>query len=766
MAGNIKGIKIEFEGDTTRLDKALRSVDKSTAKIDKELKKVNTGLKFNPTSVELWKQKQTLLTQKVEETKKKLDALKQAQAQLDDDPAVDKESEEYRQLQREIIETESKLKHFESELKKIGNANLQALGRQLQQIGKKAQDVGKAMTKYITGPIVAAGAGSVKAFQEVDEGLDIVNAKTGATGDELERMREIAENMATEIPVDFQTAGTAVGEVATRFHLTGDELDDLSTKFVQFAQINNTDVNSAIDQTQKALSAFGMDASEAGTLLDQLNVVGQNTGANMDSLLGGLIQNGTAFQELGLNAYQAATLMGELETSGANSETVMQGLRKALKNAAAEGIPLDEALAQLQDTIVNGTDDMDGLTAAYDLFGKSGDQIYGAVKNGTIDFANLGEEVAAAGNSVNDTFMGMLDPGDRFALMMNQVKVLGYEVGGTILQMLAPALEKLSNFLTGLTEKWNNLSPGMQKFITTVAGIAAVAGPVVFIIGTILTKIGMLLTFLPAISGALGTVAGAFSFLVGPVGIVIGIIAALIAIGVLLYKNWDTIKTKLTALKTWIVNTWTKIKTSVTNTVNSIKSAVTQAWDSIKTKVANVVDGIKTKVSSGFESVKTTAQNVWNKIKKAITDPIESAKDKVSNIIDKIKGMFPFSVGRLFKGLTLPHFSLNWSSKDFGPLGSIKYPTGINVRWYAQGGIFDSPAVIGVGEAGPEAVIPIDKLQSMLYASNRQLLAGMGGLEPVVINVYGSDNMSVNELAAAVETRIIQMQKRRSQAWA
>ena len=85
MAGNIKGITIEFAGDTTRLDKALRSVDKSTSQIDRELKKVNNGLKFNPTSVELWRQKQTLLNQKVGETKKRLDVLKQAQAKMDAD---------------------------------------------------------------------------------------------------------------------------------------------------------------------------------------------------------------------------------------------------------------------------------------------------------------------------------------------------------------------------------------------------------------------------------------------------------------------------------------------------------------------------------------------------------------------------------------------------------------------------------------------------------------------------------------------------------
>ena len=111
---------------TTQLDKALRDINKSTKDIDKELRNVDKALKFNPTSVELWRQKQELLKQKISETKDKLDVLKQAQAQMDA-AGVDKNSEEYRKLQREIIETESKLKTFEGQLKKIGNVNLRAM---------------------------------------------------------------------------------------------------------------------------------------------------------------------------------------------------------------------------------------------------------------------------------------------------------------------------------------------------------------------------------------------------------------------------------------------------------------------------------------------------------------------------------------------------------------------------------------------------------------------------------------------------------------
>ena len=672
MAGNIKGITIEFRGDTTKLDKALRQVNNETKSIDKELRAVNKSLKFNPTSVELWKQKQELLTKKVSETSDKLNLLREAQAKLDDDPAVDKESAEYRELQREIIETESKLKHFEGELKKIGNANLQALGAQFQQVGDKMVGVGKGMTKYVTGPILAIGAASVKAFNEVQDGLNIVAQKTGASGQELAGMQEIVQDLATSLPTDFETAGNAVGELNTRFGATGQELDLLADKYIKFAKVNGVDVTQSIDETQKALSAFGLTAKDAPALLDTLTRAGQLTGASVDTLTQGLIQNGTAFQELGLNVDQAVMLMGQMETSGANSETVMQGLRKALKNAAAEGIPLDQALAQLQDTILNGTDGMDGLTAAYDLFGKSGDQIYGAVKNGTLDFTALGDAAEDSSGTLESVFQETLTPADEFQMAMNQAKEVGYEFGNTVLPMITPLIEKLSEKLKQFSEWWDKLSPHTQKAIFVIAGIAAALGPIIVILGSVIGAIGTMITVLPMLGGA-------FSFLLGPVGLIIAALAAFIAIVVAIIKNWDKLK--------------------------------------------------------------EVAVKVWDGIKNAITKPIKAAVDFVKKMIDKIKNFFKFKVS--LPKIKLPHFSIKPKGWKIGDLlkGSIPH---LGIDWYAQGGIFNSPSVIGVGEAGPEAVLPIEKLQVMLGAMADDIVNGVNmgmrlagsGEQTVTIPIY------------------------------
>jgi phage-related protein len=234
-----------------------------------------------------------------------------------------------------------------------------------------------------------------------------------------------------------------------------------------------------------------------------------------------------------------------------------------------------------------------------------------------------------------------------------------------------------------------------------------------------------------------------FAVLTGPVGIAIAIIAALIAIGVLLYKNWDTIKAKASEIWQGVVDTFEDMKNNISTAIETLQQTLANVWNKIRTTAA-----------TAWNLIKMKALLVWGGIKKAITDPIAKARDKIQEIFEKIKSFFPINVGNILSGIKLPHFSISGELD----LKKGKVPH-LAVDWYAKGGIFDSPSIIGVGEAGPEAVVPLDRLWSYLdtIAAN-----GGGG---TVINVYGSDNMSVNDLAAAVESRIIAMQKRRALAW-
>lgn len=561
MANRIKGITIELNGNATGLNKALESVNKEVQTAQDRLSDVKKLLKFDPSNVELLRQKQGYLNDTLNATKDRLEQEKAALDQLKNSDGFDANSEQAKALERQIIDDEARVKSLQKEIKQfgsVGRQELHILGQKFQEVGGKITDVGKSLSTRVTAPIVAVGAASMAAWKEVDAGMDIVIAKTGATGDALADLQGAVEDIATTIPTDFETAGNAVGELNTRFGVTGDELRDLSSVYVKFAQINGTDVVNAIDQSQKALTAFGLGAEHAEELLDTLNYTGQATGISMETLLSGLVQNGTAFQEMGLSIDQAAMFMGKMEVSGADANAVMAGLSKALKNATADGKPLNVALAELQETIISGTGSADGLTAAMDLFGKSGQQVFTAVKNGSLDFTELSLSADAAGGSVTAAFEGMKDPADDFQVALNQAKVAGADLGNQIQVVAAPAIKELSGFIGTLTDKFRSLTPEQQQTVVKIGMVVAAVGPLITILGTLITSVGTIMTVLS-----------------GPLVLAIG---GAVAAGVLLYKNWDVIKEKGSALLNSVKNTFNNIKSTIENVVNKIKGVFNFRW--------------------------------------------------------------------------------------------------------------------------------------------------------------------------------------------
>lgn len=828
MAGRIEGITIVIEGNTTPLQQSLQGVNKVLKDTQMQLKDVNKLLKLDPTNTGLLKQKQEALKTSIDKTKEKLDQEKAALEQLKNADQTPEVTAQMQRLERQIADDEQKLKALKAEARDFGSVakqQFQAVGDAIKEVGEKVQaagdkmkDIGTGLTTHVTAPLAALGGASIAAFNEVDSGLDTIIAKTGATGAAADDMGQILNNVATKIPTDFETAGNAIGEVATRFDVSGAQLENLSTQFIKFSELNNTDVTTSVDNVQKALAAYGLTVDDASSYLDRLNKTGQDTGVSVDKLATGIVSNATSFQEMGLSIDQATSFMGQLEKSGANSETVLNGMRKALKNATAEGKPLDQALSELQDTILNGTDGMDGLTAAYELFGKSGDQIYSAVKNGTVNFEELGATVESAMGSVTETFEATLDPTDQFKTTMNELKVVGSEVGSTLLSALVPILQQVGEVIQTLKEKWEALSPETQQAIVKAAMIAAAIGPIIVVIGTLVSGIGSIISIVGSLVGAIG-------FLFSPMGLIVAAIAAVIAIGVLLYKNWDTVcewantvkekvveawnnikqkvtdavnnlKAKITevwnnikatvtsvvngvqtavttawtnikntvttvinAIKATVTSVWNAIKATVTSVVNGIKATVSSVWTGIKTTVSSAVDGVKNKVTSVFNSVKSTVTSTWNAIKTAITNPIEAAKTAVGNAINAIKAKFNFSWS--LPKLKLPHpsisghfslnppsvprFSISWYKKAYGTPYLFTSPTVVGNRGFGDGG--------GSGELvyGRDAL-----LHDIAEASQ-------GG---IVVNVYGTGNMNVNQLADAVQDRLVQLQKQRQRAYA
>ena len=277
--------------------------------------------------------------------------------------------------------------------------------------------------------------------------------------------------------------------------------------------------------------------------------------------------------------------------------------------------------------------------------------------------------------------------------------------------------------------------------------VSALAGVFSWLWGTVLVPIGS------AIMAGLGAIAAFFGV---SVGVVIAVIASVIAVGVLLWKNWgwicekagelkDWISKKWTEVKEWVVkktkemvesvkqwwndlktntvnkfneiktsitNKWNEIKTSVTNKVIEIKNNIVNKWTEIKTNVINKVVDIKAGIKNKFTEALTVVNDIFSRIKNSISEKINGAKDTVWGAIEKIKGFFNFSWS--LPKIKLPHFKINGEFSLMPP----KVPS-FKVDWYSSGGIFTQRTIlggIGVGDANKgvgnnaEAVLPLNVL--------------------------------------------------------
>jgi phage-related minor tail protein len=668
MSGSIKGITIEFRGDTTKLDKALRQVNNETKQIDRELRNVDKALKFNPTSVELWKNKQQLLTQKISETKDKLSLLKQQQKAMDD-AGVDKQSLEYQKLQREIVETESKLKTFEGQLKQIGNVKLKAASEQFKQWGASLENAGRKMQG-----LSMAAAGVVTS-------LGAISYKAGKNADDLNTMSKVY----------------GIGTRDLQKYKAAADLVDVSVETIAKSHV----------KLEKSMAS-----AQSGTG-----------------------KSAEAFKQLGVDVVDAN---GKLR----NGDEVWNDTIEALGK-------------------VKNETERDAL--AMQLMGKSAAELNPLIEDGGETYAKVAETM----KEYNLDFVDQetLDKANEFNDSLDTMKLIGSaalsQVGSQLAAVFAPALEKVVGIF-GKVAKWlGNLNPKVLAVIGVIAAVIAGIAPVLILLGKLAFSISSIISLVGVIAPLIGGLAV-------PIAIAIAAITAIIAVGVLLYKNWDTIKAKAIQIKNNLIQTWNNIKTSVTSAVNSLKTSISNAWNGIKTKVTTTASTIKTTLSTAWSTIKSTAKTAWAAIKEAITSPLKKAKDTVSGIISKIKGFFPVNLGKILH-FSLPKISVSGGKAPWGIGGKGTKPS-FSVSWasHAAGGIFDRPTILGsgntiheFGEAGAEAIVPLDpfwkKMDEMIDATK-------GTTNGIVININGA-NSDPREIADEVRRVLIQEVNRRRLAW-
>lgn len=680
-AGYIKGITIEFGADVTKLNEGLEKVQGTINSTRSELRQIDRALKFNPGNTTLLSQKFELLQQSVDQTRTKLQGLRQLQDKMDKNK-VDKTSAQYRELEREIIKTESQLKEAEEELKRFGSVGKQqvlAVGQAFKNAGGKIKSIGKSITTTVS----VWGAAGIYAGSKLIE-LSNKQAEAEQKLAEIYKSRMGANKKAVQSTLELASAQQKLGVVGDEVQIAG----------------------------AQQLATYAKYPATVNALLPAMN-----------NLL---------VQQKGLNATQEdaaalANLFGK----------AMMGQTGALKRA---GISFTEAQAEILKT---GTEEERAATIAEVVTQNVGNM------NATLASTDAGK-IQQAKNAIGD---------------------MGEAIGAILLPAVADLVAWLqANLLPKIQAliTWMQQHPQIASFALALAGITAVLGPLLVAIGAVVSAIGSIITLVATIGPAIAAAAAGAA----PALIFIG---AMVAAGVLLYKNWDKIKAAAAALWAKVKSVFTTMKNTLASIWNAIKTAVSNAWNAIAggitSKVMAIVNGVKSKftalkngVINIWNGLKNKASTVFNAIKTAITRPIETAKNLVQKAISVIKNLFPLKMGKIFSGIQLPHFKISGGQVPWGIGGKGKKPS-VSIDWHAramnQPYMFSGATLFGAGERGDE----------MLYGRNSLMrdiaqVVGRTGNGMITVNVYGSDGMSVEELASAVEQRLITMQKRRTQAWA
>ena len=719
MAGKIKGITIEIGGNTQPLNKSLEDVNKKSKSLQSELKQVSKLLKMDPGNADLIAQKQKLLAEAVENSKEKLDRLKVAQAQVNEQFAKGEISEEqYRAFQREVVKAEQELDGFEKQLKDTAAAS-KSFGDKMQAAGEKMQSVGANMTKYVTVPLAAAGAGMVAVGKTFDDAFDNIRIGTGATGKALEELNDDFRKVATQVPSSFDEVSTAIADYNTRLGISGQALQDLSVQTLNLARITEGDLGKIIEETSQAFQAFQVPTENYGDALDYVFKVAQSTGISIDRLEQNLVKFSPALKQMGFDFYDSAALMGFFDKAGVEVEQAMVGLNKALVTMAKDGVSdANEALQVLFDEIKGAPSDIKATELAIEIFGsKAGPLMASAIREGKLEYEALVQELMNSKETIN----GVADETDSWteglAKLKNQVMVAAEPIATTLfdaLNKLVPLIEKAVPPLQKMADSFANMPQGVQVAIVAFAALLALMGP-------LLQGIGAIVIAAPGL-------AAAFTVMTGPIGLVVVAIGLLVAAIVLLYKQWkengEKSKKLLGEFADYAKTTWDNIKQKFVDAWNNIKDFFKKWGDEILLIAVGPAGWavlLGRKIAENWDNIKAKTSEVWNNIKTAITRPIESARDTVFNIIQRIKDAFA-NLKITIPKPKLPHIEVDWRSVGIGD-ARINIPK-FSLNWYKTGGIFDRPSIIGVGEAGTEAVIPLDKMPGLIADALRDAMGG------------------------------------------
>jgi len=663
VANRIKGITVEIGGDTTGLDKALKSVNTSIRSTQSALKDVNRLLKLDPSNTELLSQKQKLLKDAIAATKEKLDSLKvaqeQAKQQLENGELG---QDKYDALQREIVETEEELRRLQQEAATTNTAlsKIDVAGQKMETIGNSIAGAGKKMMS-VTTVIGGVGVAAVKTAADFDSAMSQVAAVSGATGKDFDTLRNKAREMGAKTKFSATEAAEAMNYMAMAGWKTEDMLDGIEG-VMNLAAASGEDLATTSDIVTDALTAFGLSAKDSGHFADILAAASSNANTNV-SMMGETFKYCAPIAgALGFSAEDTAEAIGLMANAGIKSSQAGTALRTIMNNLAGDvkisgkaigditiaTTNADGSMRDLSDILADCRSAFGNLTesekaqAAESLVGKNAMSGFLALMNaGQGDIDKLSSAIDNCDGSAEKMAMTMQNNlAGQLTILKSQLQELAISFG----DILMPAIRSIVSNLQGFVDKLNGMDEGTKRTIVTIALLVASIGPLLVIIGTAISKIGVAMQGFVKLAngisklkiaiqggtGVLGKLGAALGGISAPVLAVVAVIAVLVAAFVHLWKTNE-------GFRDAIIGTWNRIK----DTISGFCQGIVDRLNALGFQFTDIVDVLKT---------------VWDGFCQVLAPIFEGVFNNIANILSTVTGVIT-GILDVFIGI----FTGNWS---------------------------------------------------------------------------------------------------------
>lgn len=567
----------------------------------------------------------------------------------------------------------------------------------------------------------------------------------------------ISNKMTTAISPGAQAAGTAAGKKITSS--IGSQMQKIGGGMMKAGAIATAVSVPIVMGIKKAMDAYKVQ-NEAESKLTEIYKTRMGVS---DAAAKKTMEYASSLQQVGVIGDEVTLSGAQQLATFAKTPGTVNKLLPALDNLIAQQKGVD-ATAQDATGIANLFGKaLNGQTGALTRVGISFDEAQAKIlKTGTEEerAAVLAEVVTQNVGNMNEKLAET--PSGKIQQAKNAIGDLWEELGAALAPTLADIAKMLSKDVIPKVQKFMEMlqnNPVIGKIVVAITGLLAIGGPLLMILGSIVSSVGALIPVVTAISAPVIAIVAAIAAVVaaliiawktneqfrqavtnlvravvpafknmlaavlpvvkGIIKIIIQLITSIASSLVpviktmtpIIVKAFNLIASVFQRVGPIVLKILGNIAKTVASTISTavkiftgFVSVVVKVWNKVTSAISGAVNWIRSHLS--FTAVVNKVKNTFSRVADFISSPFKKAKGLVDKAIGAIKNLFPLKLGKIFSGIKLPHFKISGGKIPWGIGGMGKKPS-VDIQWYAKGGVFDSPQVVGVGEAGREAAIPL-----------------------------------------------------------